>query len=228
MDDPRRLAAPIARDERALAVGGEPRVVMASSPRRSSSMVYSPLRIDHARMKELVPRDTSFSPKCLLAFALGGLLNIPHVILTDRDPNGTKPPLVRRRLINVLRLVEDGVNYTPLDADAVIARAEAVGYFVNTNTLEPELFTGGLAEAMQAVILAMYSSHSATPILAGASPAAPASGATTSVPSQPPISWWKISGSPVMQSISMKSVQIRLVHLWTKPHLRSDCVAGVN
>lgn len=79
-------------------------------------------------------------------------LNIPHVILTDRDPSGANPPLVRRRLINVLRLVEDGVNYTPLDADAVIARAEPFGYFVNSNTLEPELFTGGLAEAMQEVI----------------------------------------------------------------------------
>lgn len=79
-------------------------------------------------------------------------LNIPHVILTDRDPNGANPPLVRRRLINVLRLVEDGVNYTPLDADAVIARAEAFGYFVNSNTLEPELFACGLAEAMRGVV----------------------------------------------------------------------------
>lgn len=32
------------------------------------------------RMKELVPRGTSFSPKCLLAFALGGFVNIPHVM----------------------------------------------------------------------------------------------------------------------------------------------------
>ena len=93
---------------------------------------------------------TNFTPYVKLLGARG--LNIPHVILTDRDPNGTKPPLVRRRLINVLRLVEDGVNYTPLDADAVIARAEALGYFVNSNTLEPELFTGGLADAMQEVI----------------------------------------------------------------------------
>jgi putative ATP-dependent endonuclease of OLD family len=79
-------------------------------------------------------------------------LNIPHVILTDRDPNGANPPLVRRRLINLLCLVESGVNYTPLDADAVIARAAPFGYFVNSNTLEPELFCGGLAEAMQSVI----------------------------------------------------------------------------
>jgi putative ATP-dependent endonuclease of the OLD family len=93
---------------------------------------------------------TNFTPYVKLLGPQG--LNIPHVILTDRDPNGTKPPLVRRRLINVLRLVEDGVNYATLDADAVIARAEPFGYFVNSNTLEPELFTGGLAEAMQEVI----------------------------------------------------------------------------
>ena len=49
-------------------------------------------------------------------------------------------------------LLEEGVNYRRLDADAVIARAEPFGYFVNSNTLEPELFTGGLAEAMQEII----------------------------------------------------------------------------
>ncbi len=93
---------------------------------------------------------TNFTPYVKLLGPQG--LNIPHVILTDRDPNGVNPPLVRRRLINVLQLVEAGVNYVPLDADAVIARAEPFGYFVNSNTLEPELFIGGLAEAMQEVI----------------------------------------------------------------------------
>lgn len=93
---------------------------------------------------------TNFTPYVKLLGPQG--LNIPHVILTDRDPNGTRPPLVRRRLINVLRLVEEGVNYTPLDADAVIARAEPLGYFVNSNTLEPELFACGLGEGMQEVI----------------------------------------------------------------------------
>lgn len=85
---------------------------------------------------------TNFTPYVKLLGPQG--LNIPHVILTDRDPNGTKPPFVRRRLINILSLVEAGVNYVPLDADAVIARAEPFGYFVNSNTLEPELFIGGL------------------------------------------------------------------------------------
>ncbi len=94
--------------------------------------------------------DTNFTPYVKLLRPQG--LNIAHVILTDRDPNGDSPPRVRSRLIIVARLVEDGVDYTPLDTDAVIARAELLGYFVNGNTLEPELFTEGLAEAMQTVI----------------------------------------------------------------------------
>nr|WP_246495734.1 TOPRIM nucleotidyl transferase/hydrolase domain-containing protein [Ameyamaea chiangmaiensis] len=103
---------------------------------------------------------TNFTPYVKLLGPQG--LNIPHVILTDRDPNGANPPLVRRRLINVLRLIENGVNYTPLDADAVIARAEPLGYFVNSNTLEPELFCDGLAEAMQQVIEEELSINQAT------------------------------------------------------------------
>ena len=94
---------------------------------------------------------TNFTPYVKLLGPEG--LNIPHVILTDRDPNGANPPLVRRRLIRVLEIVEDGVDYRPLDADAVIARAEPLGYFVNSNTLEPELWEGGLAEDMQTVLL---------------------------------------------------------------------------
>jgi putative ATP-dependent endonuclease of OLD family len=93
---------------------------------------------------------TNFTPYVKLLGPQG--LNIPHVILTDRDPNGTNPPLVRRRLINILSILETGVNYVPLDADAMIARAEPFGYFVNGNTLEPELFIGGMAEAMQEIL----------------------------------------------------------------------------
>lgn len=93
---------------------------------------------------------TNFTPYVKLLGPEG--LNIPHVILTDRDPNGTRPPLVRRRLVRVLELVEDGIDYRTMDADAIIARAAPFGYFVNGNTLEPELFKGGLAEDMQTVI----------------------------------------------------------------------------
>ena len=93
---------------------------------------------------------TNFTPYVKLLGPEG--LSIPHVIITDRDPNGTRPPRVRRRLIRVLELVEDGVEYSGMNADDVIARAETYGYFVNGNTLEPELFVGGLAENMQTVI----------------------------------------------------------------------------
>ena len=93
---------------------------------------------------------TNFTPYVKLLRPQG--LNIAHVILTDRDPNGAEPPLVRRRLIAVARLVEDGVDYTPLDAEAMIARAGRLGYFVNGNTLEPELFIEGLAGDMQTII----------------------------------------------------------------------------
>lgn len=93
---------------------------------------------------------TNFAPYVKLLGEQG--LAIPHAILTDRDPNGVRPPLVRRRLINILQEIEGGVDYEVLDADALIACAEPFGYFVNGNTLEPELFAGGLAEAMQTVI----------------------------------------------------------------------------
>ncbi len=93
---------------------------------------------------------TNFTPSVKLLGPDG--LNIPHVILTDRDPNGGKPPRARNRLIGLLRLFEEGVDYTQLDADAVIARASRHGYFVNASTLEPELFASGLAEAVQTVI----------------------------------------------------------------------------
>lgn len=94
---------------------------------------------------------TNFTPYVKLLGSQG--LNIPHVILTDRDPNGEHPPFVRRRLISILELVEDDIDYDELDADEVIERAGPFGYFVNGDTLEPELWSGGLAQAMQRVIL---------------------------------------------------------------------------
>ncbi|MFJ5483748.1 ATP-dependent nuclease [Pectobacterium actinidiae] len=93
---------------------------------------------------------TNFTPYVKLLGPEG--LNIPHVILTDRDPTNGNHPLVRRRLINLLQVLEAAADYGDVDADDVIEHAEQYGYFVNSNTLEPELFAGGLAEAMQDVI----------------------------------------------------------------------------
>ncbi|MEI6927878.1 TOPRIM nucleotidyl transferase/hydrolase domain-containing protein, partial [Klebsiella pneumoniae] len=93
---------------------------------------------------------TNFTPYVKLLGPRG--LNIPHVILTDRDPMAVGEPLVRRRLINILDVLEGDVDHDDMDTDEVIARAGVYGCFVNEITLEPELFTGGLAEAMQSVI----------------------------------------------------------------------------
>ncbi len=93
---------------------------------------------------------TNFTPYVKLLGPEG--LDIPHVILTDRDPTNGNHPLVRRRLINVLDVVESDVDHENMDADEVIEHSEGYGYFVNENTLETELFSGGLAEAMQEVI----------------------------------------------------------------------------
>lgn len=103
---------------------------------------------------------TNFTPYVKLLGSRG--LNIPHVILTDRDPNGEHPPFVRRRLISILELVEDDIDYDELDAHEVIERGETFGYFVNGDTLEPELWSGGLAQAMQQVILRELSLQQAT------------------------------------------------------------------
>lgn len=94
---------------------------------------------------------TNFTPYVKLLGTQG--LNIPHVVITDRDPNGEHPPFVRRRLISLLEVVEDAGDYDELDADEVIERGEPFGYFVNGDTLEPELWSGGLAARMQRVIL---------------------------------------------------------------------------
>lgn len=93
---------------------------------------------------------TNFTPYVKLLGSKG--LDIPHVILTDRDPVEGKQPLVRRRLINLLDVVDEDNGHDDMDADEVIQFAQDYGYFVNENTLETELFSGGLAEAMQKVI----------------------------------------------------------------------------
>lgn len=93
---------------------------------------------------------TNFAPYVKLLGPQG--LDIPHVILTDRDPIDGKPPRARRRLADILDVVEPDVDHSGWDVDDVLERAGELGYFVNENTLEPELFAGGLAEAMQLVI----------------------------------------------------------------------------
>jgi putative ATP-dependent endonuclease of OLD family len=93
---------------------------------------------------------TNFEPYVKLLGPDG--LDIPHVVLTDLDPNGDRPVRARRRIIRLLRLVEDDGELDELDDEALFAWASRHGYFVNGSTLEFELFDAGMGEAMMAVI----------------------------------------------------------------------------
>ena len=94
---------------------------------------------------------TNFVPYVKLLGADG--LEIPHVVLTDLDPQEEGPALARGRIIRLLRLVEDdddGPN--GMDDGALFDRAGRRGYFVNGSTLELELFDAGMGEAMMRAI----------------------------------------------------------------------------
>jgi putative ATP-dependent endonuclease of OLD family len=95
---------------------------------------------------------TNFTPYAKLIGPLG--LDIPFVILTDFDTNGTNPPFCRRRIIAILSVLEPGLDHTGHDVAAVIAAAEPHGVHVNSSTLEVELFLSGLGPAMFAVLRA--------------------------------------------------------------------------
>lgn len=56
------------------------------------------------------------------AFGRGALQSLTVVSTGLPRPDRRRHPRVRRRLINLLELLEEGVNYRRLDADAVIAR----------------------------------------------------------------------------------------------------------
>ena len=95
---------------------------------------------------------TNFTPYAKLIGPSG--LDIPFVILTDFDPNGTMPPFCRRRIISILSVLEPAMDHTLHDVAAVIAAAAPHGVHVNSSTLEIELFISGLGPAMFAVLQA--------------------------------------------------------------------------
>ena len=77
---------------------------------------------------------TNFTPYTKLIRPSG--LDIPFVILTDFDTNGTRPPLCRRRLISILSVLEPTVDHAEHDAAEVIGAAAPHGVHVNGSTLE--------------------------------------------------------------------------------------------
>ena len=92
---------------------------------------------------------TNFRPYVKLLGPDG--LEIPHVLLTDLDPNGDRPVRARNRIVELLRLGEDDGGFADMDDEVLFERAQRSGYFVNGSTLELELFDAGMGEAMLAV-----------------------------------------------------------------------------
>lgn len=93
---------------------------------------------------------TNFTPYVKLLGPTG--LSIPHVILTDLDPVEESPPLARRRVVNILEVVEPGPAYADLADAAIFRRGERHGVFLNSGTLEPELFAAGMGRAMSRIL----------------------------------------------------------------------------
>lgn len=94
---------------------------------------------------------TNFAPYVKL-LSPGGL-DIPYVILTDRDAIPGKKPLALNRVRGLLELIEPDYDWNKADPQMVFDWGRKSGIFVNGNTLEPVLFENGLASEMQQILL---------------------------------------------------------------------------
>jgi len=94
---------------------------------------------------------TNFAPYVKLLGPTG--LNIPFVVLTDRDPVEGRAPRALARIRKLLDIVDADGDHADLAETALFARGRQHGLFTNGNTLEPALFEMGLAEAMQEILL---------------------------------------------------------------------------
>ena len=93
---------------------------------------------------------TNFAPYVKLLGSTG--LAIPFVVLTDLDPVEGNPPLARRRVEKLLEIVEPGPAYGGVADAAIFRRGERHGIFVNSNTLEAELFASSLKGRMGRIL----------------------------------------------------------------------------
>jgi putative ATP-dependent endonuclease of OLD family len=98
---------------------------------------------------------TNFQPYVKLLGSSG--LDIPHVILTDRDPVEGKPPRAMNRIRGLLEILDPKENHAALSESDIFRRGRRKGYFVNADTLEPALFAAGLGEAMRHILLSQLS-----------------------------------------------------------------------
>jgi putative ATP-dependent endonuclease of OLD family len=72
--------------------------------------------------------------------------------LTDRDAMEGGTPLARGRVEKLLEILDLGPAYGDLADAAIFRRGERHGIFVNSSTLEPELFASGLAGQMRKIL----------------------------------------------------------------------------
>ncbi len=110
------------------------------------------IRLDEQGISVCSVAGTNFAPYVKLLGSTG--LAIPHVVLTDLDPVEGGTPLARGRVQRLLEIVEPGPTYDDLADAAIFRRGERHGLFVNSNTLEPELFASGLARRMGRILKA--------------------------------------------------------------------------
>jgi putative ATP-dependent endonuclease of OLD family len=108
------------------------------------------IRLDQRGISVCSVGGTNFAPYVKLLGPTG--LLIPHVVLTDLDPVEAGTPLARGRVQKLLEIVEPGPAYDDLADVAIFRRAEQHGIFVNSCTLEPELFASGFARRMGQVL----------------------------------------------------------------------------
>jgi putative ATP-dependent endonuclease of the OLD family len=86
-------------------------------------------------------------------------LSIPFVVLTDRDPVGEESPLAYARVRKLLKhLGMDDEDLDQYNVDGLFEEAEMSGIFVNSTTLEVDLFDAGMGSAMAKVFAKSASS----------------------------------------------------------------------
>lgn len=101
---------------------------------------------------------TNFAPFVKLLGRQG--LNIPFVILTDRDLVGTKDYGVSR-VKKLLRILQPALATATMEPTQVLSAGREAGIFVNGSTLETELFEDNLAAEIQTVLLGQLSLNDA-------------------------------------------------------------------
>lgn len=103
---------------------------------------------------------TNFLPYVKLLGKKG--LNIPISILTDYDPKPVgKRPLIHNRLIKLLNFIDEGFNHDDCETEDLIVSGENEGIFVNTHTLEIDLFAS-MSDKITNTLLELSPSKNAT------------------------------------------------------------------